>query len=117
MATVALDSNQTHAPLKIRINRRGWAVLVGIPVFILTVAAAFFFSLFASDAHAATGTPIGMDTVDVTVIPGDTLWSLAQEYAEGYDVTSAVGHITELNALDSSEIQVGDSLSIPVLAG
>ncbi|GEC12643.1 MULTISPECIES: LysM peptidoglycan-binding domain-containing protein [Glutamicibacter] len=117
MATVALDSDQTQAPLKIRINRRGWAVLVGMPVFALTIAAAFFFSMFASDAHAAAEDPAGVGTIDVTVIPGDTLWSLARDYATGYDVTSAVGHIAELNALDGSEIQVGDTLSIPVLAG
>ena len=90
MATVALDSNETRSPMKIRINRRGWAVLIGIPVFVLTVAAAFFFSMFASDAHASSEVPEGVETVDVTVIPGDTLWSLASEYAEGYDVTSAV---------------------------
>ncbi|MCS3492769.1 MULTISPECIES: LysM peptidoglycan-binding domain-containing protein [Micrococcaceae] len=117
MATVALDSNQTQAPLKIRINRRGWAVLVGMPIFALTIAAAFFISMFASDAHAAADTPVGVGTVDVTVIPGDTLWSLARDYATGYDVTSAVGHIAELNALTGSEIQVGETLSIPVLAG
>ncbi|MGP9527557.1 LysM peptidoglycan-binding domain-containing protein [Glutamicibacter sp. AOP5-A2-18] len=117
MATVALDSNETRSPMKIRINRRGWAVLIGIPVFVLTVAAAFFFSMFASDAHASSEVPEGVETVDVTVIPGDTLWSLASEYAEGYDVTSAVSHISEMNSLDSTQIHVGDSLSIPVLAG
>lgn len=117
METVALDSNETNAPMKIRINRRGWAVLIGIPVFALTVAVAFFFSMFASDAHASSEVPAGVETVDVTVIPGDTLWSLAQEYAEGYDVTSAVSHISELNSLEGTEIHVGDSLSIPVLAG
>lgn len=117
MATVALDSNQTQTPLKIRINRRGWAVLVGLPIFALTVAAAFFIAMFSSDAHVAANTPAGIETVDVTVIPGDTLWSLAREYATGYDVTSAVDHIAELNALNSSEIQIGETLSIPVLAG
>ncbi|UYQ78552.1 LysM peptidoglycan-binding domain-containing protein [Glutamicibacter sp. JL.03c] len=117
MATVALDSNQTRTPMKIRINRRGWAVLVGIPVFALTVAAAFFFSMFASNAHASSELPTGVETIDVTVIPGDTVWSLAKEYSQGYDVTSAVNHISELNSLQGSEIHVGDSLSIPVLAG
>ncbi|WP_159614795.1 LysM peptidoglycan-binding domain-containing protein [Glutamicibacter sp. JC586] len=117
MATVALDSNETNSPMKIRINRRGWAVLIGIPVFALTVAAAFYFSMFASDAHASSEVPSGVETVDVTVIPGDTLWSLAQEYAQGYDVTSAVSHISELNSLEGTEIHVGDSLSIPVIAG
>ncbi|KSU66356.1 MULTISPECIES: LysM peptidoglycan-binding domain-containing protein [Micrococcaceae] len=116
MATIALDSNQSQTPMKIRINRRGWAILVGVPVFVLTVIAAFLVSMFASDAHASSDLPTGVETVDVTVIPGDTVWSLAKEYAHGYDITSAVNHISELNSLSGSEIRVGDSLSIPVLA-
>ncbi|MFJ2619137.1 LysM peptidoglycan-binding domain-containing protein [Glutamicibacter sp. NPDC087344] len=116
MATVALDSKRTKQPMKIRINRRGWAVLVGVPVFILTIAAAFLVTMFTSDAQASSNLPTGVETVAVTVIQGDSLWALAREYATGYDVDVAIEHIAEINALDSSEIRVGDTLEIPVLA-
>lgn len=116
MATAALDSKRTKEHMKIRINRRGWAVLVGVPVFILTIAAAFLITMFTSSAQAASNLPQGVETVAVTVIPGDSLWDLAREYAVGYDVNAAMEHITEINALDSSEIRVGDTLEIPVLA-
>src|SRR4051794_32027177 len=108
MANLAIDSNRNQAPLKIRINRRGWAVLVGIPVFLATIAAAFTFSMFVSSAQASSVTPAGLETVEVTVISGDTLWDLAHEYAVGYDVHSAMDNIVELNSLDSTAVQAGD---------
>ncbi|WP_313811774.1 LysM peptidoglycan-binding domain-containing protein [Glutamicibacter sp.] len=116
MAHATLDSNRTAEPLKIRINRRGWAVLVGIPVFVLTIAAAFFVSMMTSSAQASSTLPQGVQTIGITVVPGDSLWSLAGEYASGHDVNSAVEHIAELNDLRTSEIRVGDTLEIPVLS-
>ncbi|GAA1415628.1 hypothetical protein AUR04nite_21620 [Glutamicibacter uratoxydans] len=116
MAHATLDSNRTAAPMKIRINRRGWAVLVGVPVFILTVAAAFLFTMLTSSAQASSQLPQGVPTVGVTVVPGDSLWSLAGEYAAGSDISAAVEHIAELNDLATSEIRVGDTLQIPVLS-
>ncbi|MGO2052107.1 LysM peptidoglycan-binding domain-containing protein [Glutamicibacter sp. 287] len=99
--------------MRIRINRRGWAVLVGIPVFLLTIAAAF---MFTSSAQASTDLPSGPATVEVTVIPGDTLWGLASEYAAGYEVNAAMNHIEELNSIDAGVLYVGDTLDIPVLS-
>ena len=116
MANIALDSDRTAAPLKIRINRRGWAVLVGIPVFVLTIVAAFWVTMLTSSAKASDDLPIGTQTVAVTVIPGDSLWSLAGEFAPDYEVSAAIEHIVEINNLPSSEIHVGDTLQIPVLA-
>ncbi|MGO2609153.1 LysM peptidoglycan-binding domain-containing protein [Glutamicibacter ardleyensis] len=116
MTTLALVPQQDKAPLKIRINRRGWAVLVGIPVFLLTIAAAFFFTMLTSSANASTDLPAGLETVEVTVIPGDTLWSLASEYAQGYEVYAAMNHIEELNAIDTGMLYAGDTINIPVLA-
>ena len=114
MATIAMKSNHSEPRLKIRINRRGWAGLVGIPVFALTIVATFIIGAMLSTAQASSQDPAGVQTVDVTVIPGDSLWELASEYAQGYETTEAVNHIIELNALDSHDIQAGDTLQIPV---
>ena len=73
MAAIALDSKKSTAPLKIRINRRGWAVFIGIPVFVLTVAAAFFFTMLTSEAQASSKAPQGVETVDLAVVD-DRVW-------------------------------------------
>ncbi|MGP9782630.1 LysM peptidoglycan-binding domain-containing protein [Glutamicibacter sp. AOP12-B1-11] len=116
MATLALHPQQSKTPMRIRINRRGWAVLVGIPVFLLTIAAAFMVTMFTSSAQASTDLPTGPATVEVTVIPGDTLWGLASEYAVGYEVNAAMSHIEELNSIDAGVLYAGDTLDIPVLS-
>ncbi|MHC6176072.1 LysM peptidoglycan-binding domain-containing protein [Glutamicibacter sp. X7] len=115
MGTLALDATTKAAPLKIKINRRGWAVLVGIPVFALTVAAAFFVAMFFNSAQASSAAPQGQEFVEVTVIPGDTLWGLAREHAGEHDIYSAMQYISEINSIEYGEIQAGDTLQIPVL--
>lgn len=115
MATTALDKDQTNAPLRIRLNRRGWVVLVGIPVFLLALAGALVITMFSNSVMASAHEPMGVESVEVTVLPGDTLWGLASEFAEGYDVESAVRYIAEMNSLEGGALQAGQTLEIPVL--
>lgn len=114
MATTALDKDQNSTPMRIKLNRRGWVVLVGIPVFLLTLAATLFVTMFSNSVMASVQQPTGVEAVEVTVLPGDTLWGLASEFSEGYDMESAVRQIAELNSLEGSTLQAGQTLYIPV---
>jgi LysM repeat protein len=46
-------------------------------------------------------------------MPGDSLWSIAEEVAPTADPRDVIGDITRLNMLDGGAIQVGDELAIP----
>jgi hypothetical protein len=49
----------------------------------------------------------------VTVEPGDTLWSVASSVAGDRDVRMVVDEIQQLNHLDGTELQVGQTLQLP----
>ncbi len=64
------------------------------------------------------GTAFAFDSsqrYSVKVAPGDTLWSIAQEYnTKNRDIRAVVDSIIRANDLDSTELHVGDKLIIPV---
>lgn len=105
-------SIQSTTPL--HLTRRGWLVLVALPLFLLTAAALIAGAFFTSQAQAASGEGETTTTVRVSVAAGETLWSLASEYAPERDPRAVVEEIVELNALSSSTVQAGQSLHVPV---
>jgi LysM repeat protein len=48
----------------------------------------------------------------LTVGQGDTLWSLAQEHAEG-DPRDWIAQVVTINALSSSELTPGQQIALP----
>lgn len=52
----------------------------------------------------------------VTVAPGDSLWSIAQRSDPGVDPRSVVRQIKQLNALDGDSIAIGVVLKVPTTA-
>jgi LysM repeat protein len=68
--------------------------------------------LFLSSAVQATGQIT--DTTDYRVMPGDTLWHIAQRYGpEGADVRRVVAAIEKLNQIDGGNLQSGQVIAIP----
>jgi Tfp pilus assembly protein FimV len=58
--------------------------------------------------------PVAFDTY--TVIPGESLWSIAGAHTpEGEDVRAVVSDIQELNDMDGSSLQSGEQIRVPVL--
>ena len=55
------------------------------------------------------------EVTTVLVEPGDTLWAYAQRVAKpGEDVRDVVVELKQLNRLDSSSLQVGQRILLPV---
>lgn len=52
--------------------------------------------------------------VVVTVAPGETLWSLASQMADGGDVQSLVADIASANSLNGVDIEAGQKLRVPI---
>ncbi|MEO6913246.1 MAG: LysM peptidoglycan-binding domain-containing protein [Candidatus Baltobacteraceae bacterium] len=51
---------------------------------------------------------------NITVRPGDTLWSIAARHAgEAGDVQATIDRISEANHLSAAELQPGEHLRIP----
>ncbi len=51
--------------------------------------------------------------VEHRVVPGDTLWLLAERSAAGGDPREALDRIVRLNSLPSASLQVGDTVLLP----
>lgn len=91
-------------------GRRVLAWLVALPIIaalamgVLSGGAA----LASRDQSAAPGT---FETV--TVLAGESLWSIAQEVAPTADPRDVVDDIIRLNALSGSSVSAGQRLSIP----
>ncbi|MBT1176163.1 LysM peptidoglycan-binding domain-containing protein [Bifidobacterium callimiconis] len=55
------------------------------------------------------------EVVSYTVAPGDTLWSYASRITpEGDDVSETVEELKQLNHLQTSSLQVGQRIMVPV---
>ena len=99
-------------PSGIRLNRRGRLARTFVVLSLAVVLA----SVFGLKAGAGTTDAVGAPTsfIEVTVAPGDTLWSLAARMADGADVRAMVDEISTVNSLASAELQPGQKVRIPL---
>jgi predicted Zn-dependent protease len=99
----------THAARPVstlRLTRRGRLV-----VFLLAMLVALTAGFLLASGSVATETPEATEVV--TVGTGDTLWDIAAERPDDGDVLDMVGHIKELNDLDSGTLMAGQKLRVP----
>jgi hypothetical protein len=100
----------TTRPAKPRLTRRGRLLLLALLVGM--TFAAFSLGRVSGNADTSTGsTPTRYEKV--VVQPGDTLWSIAKSAKPGADPRAYVQRIIDLNGLGSSDVRVGQTLSIP----
>ncbi|MBM3716556.1 LysM peptidoglycan-binding domain-containing protein [Microbacterium sp. HMH0099] len=109
MTSIAAPAPTTRLRLTVR-GRRVVAFLAALPVLIaLTVAA---LGGGAALASLDSGAPAGSFT-EVTVMSGETLWSIAEDVAPGADPRDVVAEITRLNALENGVVSAGQRIAIP----
>lgn len=101
-------------PTRLRLTVRGRRVLAFLASLPAVVALGIAIvsgggALASGDASAPAGT-----FEQVTVVPGDTLWSIAESVAPESDPRDVVDAIVRLNALDSGQLEAGQSISIPL---
>ena len=99
-------------PSGLRLNRRGRLARTFVVLSLAVVLA----SVFGLKAGAGTTDAVGAPTsfIEVTVAPGDTLWSLAARMADGSDVRAMVDEISTVNSLATAELQAGQKVRIPL---
>ncbi|WP_243076744.1 LysM peptidoglycan-binding domain-containing protein [Microbacterium sp. SS28] len=99
---------------RLRLTKRGRRLLAAIAAVPAVVALSVAViggssAALASLEHGAA--PATFQTV--TVAPGDSLWSIAQEVAPGADPRDVVDALIRLNALEGVTVSAGERLSIP----
>ena len=91
-----------HGPTGYRMGR--WARLA-VTTTVLVAAALLTVSLLSG--------PAPRRMVDVTVGPGDTLWSIATAQAPDRDPRAVISEIEQLNGLDDDVLHLGVVLRVP----
>ena len=98
---------------RLRLTIRGRRLLAGLAA--LPAACALALAVISGGAALASrdaGVPAA-SFVTVTVVSGDTLWSIAEQVAPTADPRDVVDDIARLNALDGAPIVPGQELAIP----
>jgi len=102
----------TGAATRIRLTTRGRRLLVALAA--LPLAAGIGFAAIGGGSALASGESVERATFDtVTVMPGDTLWAIAEEIAPAADPRIVISEIEKLNAMGGGSLQVGQQLAIP----
>lgn len=112
MTSIATASTVTAvAPRgQVRLTRRGRVVVVLAALLLALVVGVALggVSSASEEAGAQQATEV------VVVNEGDTLWAIAAEVADEGEVREMVSEIRELNNLDSSVVNLGQEIHVPV---
>lgn len=95
----------------LRITSRGRAVLLTLvagPLVLVAIA----LGMNAGGATATSQVPT-QQLQTVIVLPGESLWSVAEHVAPNVDPREFISDIVRLNGLDSAAVQAGQQLEIP----
>jgi len=95
----------------IRLNRRG-RIFFGTLLAVALAGGAYFLGFGASQA-GADSTVSTTSFEQITVMPGDSLWSIAGDIAPNVDTQQVIADIVSLNQLDTATVQPGQRLAIP----
>ncbi|RLP77822.1 LysM peptidoglycan-binding domain-containing protein [Mycetocola tolaasinivorans] len=104
-----------HSSGKIRLTRRGRVVFTTLAALPIVIALTIL-GLNAGGA-VASSTPVDADFRYVTVASGDTLWQLAVELDPRADPRDVIAEIRDLNQLQTSSLDAGQRLAIPLRFG
>ncbi len=110
--TATAGAAQHASAPRLRLTRRGRAVFTTLAATPLVIAAL----AFALNGGMATATVEQADSgaaSQVAVLPGQSLWQLAEEVAPGEDTREVVAQLLRVNALDSAEVFPGQQLLVP----
>ncbi len=106
----------------LQLTRRGRLVFFGIPALVvaaaaLLVAMGIIFGSIAGPAHASAGfTPVSMEkyATTVTVLQGESLWSIARDTNPARNARDVVQEMVVLNDLGAGIVHAGQQLFVPL---
>jgi hypothetical protein len=101
----------TTSPL--RLTRRGRVVVAGLAVLLVSALSLLVAGAAQATSHAAPASPAGHSVAQVTVRPGQSLWSVAEGADPGADTRLVIQRILRLNALHGDTVFAGERLWVP----
>jgi hypothetical protein len=101
----------TTSPL--RLTRRGRVVVAGLAVLLVSALSLLVAGAAQATSHAAPVSSTGHNLAQVTVRPGQSLWSVAQSADPGADTRLVIQRILQLNALHGDTVFAGEQLWVP----
>lgn len=112
----ALEGGSGCSDGRFRLTRRGRLVFRGLPLLTLAVLVALGALTFTFPAQAKGGQYQLAEPVSqtITVYHGDSLWSIAEQIAPGYDSRDVINRIMQINDLTSAQVQPGQVLEVPI---
>lgn len=108
---VRSGQSDVQAATKLRITPRGQAVLVAFVTIVLAIVVGFF-TFGSTNANASISSGEN-DFTYVSVEAGQTLWDLATELDPRTDPRDLIAEIVRLNALPTSDVEVGQRIALP----
>ena len=110
MSTISLHAPAVRSHAPVRLTTRGKVVLL-----VVALVAMFALAVAMGSTTAATSDAgVAVETTEVTVQPGETLWQIAGAANPDGDQRETVDQIMKLNALESaSGLQIGHKLAVP----
>lgn len=97
---------------RLRLTARGRRLVLAAAAMPLAVGIGF--AVLSGGSAVASGEDVARASFEtVTVLPGDTLWSIAESVAPGADPRDVIGEITRMNLLQGGALQIGQTLAIP----
>ncbi|WP_300266291.1 LysM peptidoglycan-binding domain-containing protein [Microbacterium sp.] len=110
--SIAPGSARTVRATRLRLTARGRRVLLALAAVPLAVGIGI--GAVSGGSALASGDAVPAASLEtVTVLPGDTLWAIAESVAPNVDPREAIHEIQKLNALTNGSLQAGQQLVIP----
>jgi LysM domain len=94
-----------------RLTSRGRLAVAGVSA--LLIGALSVGLATAAQATRAGSPPPGRYVAQVTVRPGQSLWSLAEAYDPDADTRSVIREIQQLNSMTVDQVRAGEVLWVP----
>jgi LysM repeat protein len=84
-------------------------------LFVLSALTLVLAGLIFNQSAVATDQPLSGSSAFnyISVMPGDSLWDLAETYAEGKSQQDWIAEVILLNNLSSATLSTGDRLALP----
>ena len=111
---VAVSERPIRTPLTLphpRLTRRGRMAVAGVSALLIG-ALSVGLATAAQATRSGSASP-GRYLSKVTVLPGQSLWSLAEAYDPDADTRQVVQQIKQLNSMTGDQVRAGAVLWVP----
>jgi LysM repeat protein len=103
---------RTHNGLQpVRLTRRGRIVVAGVSALLIG-AMSVALATAAQATHTGSAS-LGRYVTKVTILPGQSLWSVAEAYDPNADTRLVIQEIQQLNSMTGDQVQPGEVLWVP----